>query len=646
MGKKSIWRRVLAVVLALSMVCSVQTMSVYADIFGLETRPAQQTADQPEQNETEPTVTPTPTPEAEATPTPIPESDTESENEEDGSRVVYTNHTSTVKEAVNFRRAMDKADNSNIITVLKAGTVVKVLAKETVGNMEWYQIEAEVTTVDTATGESTAQTQIGYVSADFLNEPQMVQTEDSTEEKDPEITGDDDQESEETEETGDPAVTEINKSGITTGEVHLRSEASKESDSLGILAANTEVFVLTEIRTETEGTWYNVRVPSSEEEGTQQTGYVSGEFLQITDETPSEETEGEGDSDVEETPISETAVVTEATSLYEEPSTESKVLAALEAETTVSLTAQIETVDEGRWYKAEADVVVGEDAEAAQKITGYISASSLEIQEATDEPEEILLNKKGTVKQDASMLETPAEDGPVIGTVPEGTEVNVVSEIGEYYKVDVPSTTQPAPARRSAPAVNGDVADISDGMQTAYIAKNLITLGEDEGDNAVDTGTQVKELADRYFSVGSANYQEQLALSLAQTAGGPEIKAGQTLSYEVRYTTKGSPLYGYDTALSMFDEYTNISIQVELPAGIMIEDSQLETIVAQNTNITAATKADDGNAWIFTLAAPIDASYDRSNMFSFNAKVMDNGAVEVGKTYPYAGLDISMTASF
>lgn len=250
MGKKSIWRRVLAVVLALSMVCSVQTMSVYADIFGLETRPAQQTADQPDQNETEPTVTPTPTPEAEATPTPIPES----ENEEEGSRVVYTNHTSTVKEAVNFRRAMDKADNSNIITVLNAETVVKVLAKETVGNMEWYQIEAEVTTVDTATEEPTVQTQTGYVSAGYLSEPQMVQTEDGTEEKDPEVTGDNDQESEETEETGDPAVTEINRSGITTGEVHLRSEASQESASLGVLAVNTEVFVLTEIQTETEVT--------------------------------------------------------------------------------------------------------------------------------------------------------------------------------------------------------------------------------------------------------------------------------------------------------------------------------------------------------------------------------------------------------
>ena len=109
-----------------------------------------------------------------------------------------------------------------------------MLAKETVGNMEWYQIKAEVTTVDTATGESTVQIQTGYVSAEYLDEPQMVQTEDSTEEKDPEITGDDDQESEETEETGDPAVTEINKSGITTGEVHLRSEASKESASLGV----------------------------------------------------------------------------------------------------------------------------------------------------------------------------------------------------------------------------------------------------------------------------------------------------------------------------------------------------------------------------------------------------------------------------
>ena len=31
MGKRNVWKRLLAVVLALSMICSAQTMSVYAD---------------------------------------------------------------------------------------------------------------------------------------------------------------------------------------------------------------------------------------------------------------------------------------------------------------------------------------------------------------------------------------------------------------------------------------------------------------------------------------------------------------------------------------------------------------------------------------------------------------------------------------
>ena len=441
MGKKSIWRRVLAVVLALSMVCSVQTMSVYADIFGLETRPVQQTADQPEQNETEPTVTPTPTPEAEATPTPIPESDTESENEEDGSRVVYTNHISTVKDAVKFRRAMDTEDDSNIIAVLQAGTEVKVLMKETVGDMAWYRIEAEVTTVDTATEEPTVQTQTGYVSAGYLSEPQMVQTEDGTEEKDPEVTGDDDQESE---------------------------------------------------------------------------------------ENPSEETEGEGDSDVVETPISETAVVTAATSLYAEPTAESDVLAALEAETTVSLTAQIETVDEGLWYKAEADIAVGEDAEAAQKIAGYLSASSLEIQEAADEPEEgtetdgteikeqTAVNETGVVNAPVNLRKEPVqEEGNIIEILPEGTEVNVRNlitlENGEqWYEVGVlAADTETEPdvtdsvnrtaraARSAAPAAQ----DISDGTTAAgYVSADYINLGQKNDDsNVIDTAAAVLEQAKEYF---------------------------------------------------------------------------------------------------------------------------------------------------
>ena len=552
MGKKSIWRRVLAVVLALSMVCSVQTMSVYADIFGLETRPVQQTADQPEQNETEPTVTPTPTPEAEATPTPIPESDTESENEEDGSRVVYTNHISTVKDAVKFRSAMNTADDSNIIAVLQAETVVKVLMKETVGDMAWYQIKAEVTTVDTATGESTAQTQTGYVSADFLNEPQMVQTEDSTEEKDPEVTGDNDQESEETEETGDPAVTEINKSGITTGEVHLRSEASKESESLGILAVNTEVFVLTEIQTETEDTWYNVNVPSSEEEGTQKTGYVSGDYLQITDETTSDETEGEGESDVEETPF----------------------------------------------------------------------------------------NGTGTVLEDTELKDKPAADGQVIVSVAQGTEVEILTQANEYYKVSVP-----AAAARSA---DPEVSVLSDGMETGYLPADKIEVKNDESNGGASATTEaIREYADKYFNSGSKDYlKDQIGVSLDYKNSG-EVYAGDQLTYTVTYNTDPAPIYDYAAGPQpLFDQYNDVTITVQLPEGLTITEAMQKEILSGYSNVGSIAGPAEGNVWTFSLKNSIAAQDSDMGSFTFNAFVEGNGAVEVGREYSYDDLKISISTNF
>ena len=590
MGKKSIWRRVLAVVLALSMVCSVQTMSVYADIFGLETKPVQQTADQPEQNETEPTVTPTPTPEAEATPTPIPES----ENEEDGSsRVVYTNHTSTVKEAVNFRREMNTADDSNIITVLQAGTVVKVLMKETAGDMAWYQIEAEVTIAD-ATGEQAVQTQTGYVSAAYLGEPQMVQTEDSTEteEKDPEVTGDDEQEIE---------------------------------------------------------------------------------------ETPSEEPEDEGASDAVETPISETAVVTAATSLYAEPTAESDVLAALEAETTVSLTARIETVDEGLWYKVEADVAVGEDAEAAQKITGYISASSLEIQEVADEPEEgtetdgteikeqTAVNETGIVNAPVNLREKPVqEEGNIIEILPEGTEVNVRNlitlENGEqWYEVGVlAADTETEPdvtdsvnrtaraARSAAPAAQ----NISDGTTAAgYVSANFVDITPKDGDNTFTDGEEAKtdlelleEMAEGYY--GGENPKEiLLGVSMVQTSGGASdgtIMTGQEVRYNVIYNTKRSSLYNYNPPESLVDYYEDVQITVQLPAGITIED--INGIKEQNGNVIEDITPGEGNSWIFKIKGELDPGIEQS--FEFWAEVDGNGTVPIGREYSFEKDSVSITADF
>lgn len=257
-----------------------------------------------------------------------------------------------------------------------------------------------------------------------------------------------------------------------------------------------------------------------------------------------------------------------------------------------------------------------------------------------------VINQQGIITADTvNLREQPTTESNSLATLAKDTAVTAVNLLTipgddlKWYEVQTAEGTKGY--------IREDLMALTETEPQEQEEENEINLlNEGEENTAADTAAKVKELADTYFPAGASNYQQQLSVSLAQTGGGSEIKAGQELSYEIRYTTKGSPLYGYDTALSMFDEYTDISIRVELPDGIVIEDSQLQTIVAQNTNITAAKKADAGNAWIFTLAGPIDASYDRSNMFSFNAKVADNGAVEVGTTYPYAGLDISMTASF
>ena len=462
--------------------------------------------------------------------------------------------------------------------------------KETVGDMAWYRIEAEVTTVDTATEEPTVQTQTGYVSAGYLSEPQMVQTEDGTEEKDPEVTGDDDQESE---------------------------------------------------------------------------------------ENPSEETEGEGDSDVVETPISETAVVTAATSLYAEPTAESDVLAALEAETTVSLTAQIETVDEGLWYKAEADIAVGEDAEAAQKIAGYLSASSLEIQEAADEPEEgtetdgteikeqTAVNETGVVNAPVNLRKEPVqEEGNIIEILPEGTEVNVRNlitlENGEqWYEVGVlAADTETEPdvtdsvnrtaraARSAAPAAQ----DISDGTTAAgYVSADYINLGQKNDDsNVIDTAAAVLEQAKEYFGEpGPDNNDDSgsnpmAGISVIRTDNkGDSVLAGDELTFRLDWFLEVAPPYTYSgKEQTMFDTHDNAVINLTLPVGMTI-------VNASGLGITGSSET---GKWEMKLDTPISATGGTvSGSLSFNVELDGNGSLPMNETFQASAgslIDASITTHF
>lgn len=153
MGKRKVWQRLLAVVLALSMICSTQTMSVFADIVvysnesttPLNTEPTDPTETVEGGDDTTATLTPTET------------------------KVINQQGIITA-DTVNLREQPTTESNS-LATLAKDTAVTAVNLLTMQDGSQWY----EVTTAEAAEG---------YVSADYV---QLTETEPQEQEEENEI---------------------------------------------------------------------------------------------------------------------------------------------------------------------------------------------------------------------------------------------------------------------------------------------------------------------------------------------------------------------------------------------------------------------------------------------------------------------------
>ncbi len=126
---------------------------------------------------------------------------------------------------------------------------------------------------------------------------------------------------------------------------------------------------------------------------------------------------------------------------------------------------------------------------------------------------------------------------------------------------------------------------------------------------------------------------------------GNTVKAGDVLTLRVNYHLFTAPTFNYSEIHErIFDTYNSTTIQIKLPQGIKIIDTDEGDLAGIKS--VAETPEGSGN-WILTLENDkISAATDTSQSFLLNLLVEDNGAVAIGKAYKFDESCASFTYQF
>ena len=224
----------------------------------------------------------------------------------------------------------------------------------------------------------------------------------------------------------------------------LRDSASKDGDPITTVGNNETVEIL-----ETLEDWYKVKYGEDE-------GYLYKQYVNVTEEEEPEETTVEEQEESQETTTeaeeTETTTVTqevkevypkEATTLksgkvYIMPSITSTSINSIEAEITVTITKGYNT-----WvYVTSQDGISGwmrrSVVEIAETTESEEEPEEEETQEEEEQPEETTFEeRKGyvNVTSSANVRDGASSSASVVTTLSRNTEINVVGESGEWYKI-------------------------------------------------------------------------------------------------------------------------------------------------------------------------------------------------------------------
>lgn len=185
----------------------------------------------------------------------------------------------------------------------------------------------------------------------------------------------------------------------------------------------------------------------------------------------------------------------------------------------------------------------------------------------------------------------------------------------------------------SAPAGEIPAGEMTgDGTQEGAEAgetNGVLTYDLDSGDSPYDS---VGAMAEDYYGTSASNPQDMAAVEFSKPSGyqfPTTAKAGDTLTYTIRWDTKTAPLYPYkDQALGLFDHYDGTKIYLKLPEGMTI--SRPDEIIG----IESCTYNEDTEEWEFTLNPSITPGNNGS--FTINVQVEGNGTLEVGRQFIFS----------
>lgn len=214
---------------------------------------------------------------------------------------------------------------------------------------------------------------------------------------------------------------------VNTDSVNVRQEATTSSEVIETLAENTRVEVVKE---ETDG-WYQIRYNDKD-------GYIKGEFLTIEEEKNETKTPDAVQTNTEN---AKNVKILKTTKLRITPVINANILSELAEGTEVEIVTKT-----NNWAFVQND-----------KVIGWIPRSSIEnktqntkVEEKKEEtkpeetkPEEVKTENiyensvtKYVFYDSVNMREQPTTDSESITSVDLNTEINVIGEDGEWYKVE------------------------------------------------------------------------------------------------------------------------------------------------------------------------------------------------------------------
>lgn len=435
--------------------------------------------------------------------------------------------------------------DSGILDVLDAGAAVKVTGE----SGSWYAVSVSAGN--------------GYISKSYITFNTQTETKNK--------------------ETTTVTSTDVTYSssgvGRATSNVHLRSQASQYSDSLGIVYEGMTVTVTGE-----SGTWYTANYNG-------QRGYIAKKYIEMiaeepkqtdnTADTTTEQSTGENDYSAFEKVLEGT--LTTQVNLRSGPGTEYSRILIMEAGASLQVYGTV-----GEWYKVSYN---GEEGYASKT---YVRTEAVK---APEEQKETSTYDKWNGYANVSVNLRAEPEGDILMVLQEGSEVTVIGEKGSWYQVQYKSYTgyaaatyikkvgetvvkttdnkvevQVDPATSGVYAyVTGTSVYIRSGAGTSYSAVTTMGSGtritvyeETNGFYRMSYGTLEGYISSKYIS---------LTDTVPTGDDEPAVQSGSVLNADW-WKSDIQSIFSVGTIATVTDVNSGISFQVKRTGGLSHADSQ------------------------------------------------------------------------